>query len=306
MWASLSQHISKAVEIVKHDLVEFTETVPGDLAQALQETTGIETAAGKEAAARHREQDADAMLSDQLDDLELGAAAVTTGGGSVPASTLFAASSSAAASISSAPAAAAGAPPPNNPRARLRQDIRTYTEAPDSDAFRAWVETFEGAGGIHNFDHRDDMDECLADLESFRLYKSLVPNEVSLNDFWQRYLWKLQQLTAPDDEDDRGDGGGRAADGGADGGGERGGGGGGIAAVAAAVAGQDQAEQATTGASAASASAGAADAQSGLSGGDTQAAAPAAPQVQQDTVVPVPRGLPPATEDASEEWELWE
>ena len=81
------------------------------------------------------------------------------------------------------------APPP-----LLRHQVSTFTtDPPDVTSFQAWVVTFRSQGGVHS-SHRSVMDELLADELSYEHYTTLVPHNCSIEDFWSRYIYKLERL----------------------------------------------------------------------------------------------------------------
>ena len=75
----------------------------------------------------------------------------------------------------------------------LRHQVSTFTtDPPDVTSFQAWVVTFRSQGGVQEY--RSVMDELLADELSYDHYTTLVPNSCSIEDFWSRYIYKLERL----------------------------------------------------------------------------------------------------------------
>ena len=78
----------------------------------------------------------------------------------------------------------------------IRQDPATFTRVPaDTKSFDLWITKFQQAGGTQGEQYRSMMDELLGDPISYDHYNTLVPTTVSANEFWQRYMYRMEQLS---------------------------------------------------------------------------------------------------------------
>ena len=74
----------------------------------------------------------------------------------------------------------------------LRHEIATFVEQPKTESFTEWIIRYQQMGDIQ--EHRTLMDELLGDELAFDHYTTLVPSSCSANEFWSRYIYKINQL----------------------------------------------------------------------------------------------------------------
>ena len=90
----------------------------------------------------------------------------------------------------------------SKPKVLLRYEVETFTTDPlDTESFQRWLQSFT----IQQ--HRSVVDELLSDSRAYEHYTTLVPISCSTEEFWSRYIYKLQVESGkrPEDQEEEGE-----------------------------------------------------------------------------------------------------